>query len=35
MGEIVIAILIGGAMTGVGLMMRLWLVCEAKKNAED
>jgi hypothetical protein len=35
MGEIVIAVLIGGAMAGVGLLMRARLVKEAEQNAED
>ena len=35
MGEIVISIVIGGAMAGVGLLMRAWLVREARRNAED
>ncbi len=35
MGEYVISFVIGGAMFGVGLLMRLWVAGEAKKNAED
>lgn len=35
MGEIVIAIVVGGVMTGAGLLMRLWLAGEARRQAED